>query len=390
MKILLLGEYSNVHTTLAKGLRELGHHVTVASDGDGWKDYPRDIDLRRSSLSRLDSLKYWLKVKSAFQKFRGYDVVQIINPLFLNFKAQRILPYFRFLKKHNQCIVMGAFGMDYYYVTGCLDKQTFRYSDFNIGPVERINRDNDQFKQEWLYGFNGELNQIIAKESHAIVTGLYEYDACYRKYYHGSAKLVFIPFPIQMQSIETYYDDSPRLATADPRHKESQFIPGEPLKIFVGIQSQRSAYKGTDILLRAAQRVAQEHPQECVLLKAENVPFETYKHMLDTAHVILDQLYSYTPAMNALEAMARGTVVVGGAEPENYFILNENQLRPIINVQPNEQSVYHAITELVVNRDRLIPQLREEGLAYIHRHHDYLKVARKYEELYKELIEVRA
>ena len=174
MKILLLGEYSNVHTTLAKGLRELGHHVTVASDGDGWKDYPRDIDLSRSSLSCLDSLKYWLKVKSALQKFRGYDVVQIINPLFLNFKAQRILPYFRFLKKHNQCIVMGAFGMDYYYVTGCLDKQTFRYSDFNIGPVERINRDNDQFKQEWLYGFNGELNQIIAKESHAIVTGLYE------------------------------------------------------------------------------------------------------------------------------------------------------------------------------------------------------------------------
>lgn len=203
-----------------------------------------------------------------------------INPLFLNFKAQRILPYFRFLKKHNQCIVMGAFGMDYYYVTGCLDKQTFRYSDFNIGPVERINRDNDQFKQEWLYGFNGELNQIIAKESHAIVTGLYEYDACYRKYYHGSAKLVFIPFPIQMQSIETHYDDSPRLATAAPRHNESQFIPGEPLKIFVGIQSQRSTYKGTDILLRAAQRVAQEHPQECVLLKAENVPFETYKHII--------------------------------------------------------------------------------------------------------------
>ena len=40
MKILLLGEYSNVHNTLAKGLRELGHKVTVASDGDGWKDYP--------------------------------------------------------------------------------------------------------------------------------------------------------------------------------------------------------------------------------------------------------------------------------------------------------------------------------------------------------------
>lgn len=43
MKILLLGEYSNVHWTLAQGLRALGHSVTVVSDGDGWKNYPRDI-----------------------------------------------------------------------------------------------------------------------------------------------------------------------------------------------------------------------------------------------------------------------------------------------------------------------------------------------------------
>ena len=42
MKILLLGEYSNVHHTLAEGLRVLGHEVTVASDGDGWKGYDRD------------------------------------------------------------------------------------------------------------------------------------------------------------------------------------------------------------------------------------------------------------------------------------------------------------------------------------------------------------
>lgn len=31
MKILLMGEYSNVHATLADGLRKLGHQVTVVS-----------------------------------------------------------------------------------------------------------------------------------------------------------------------------------------------------------------------------------------------------------------------------------------------------------------------------------------------------------------------
>ncbi len=47
MKILLMGEYSNVHATLAEGLRKLGHQVTVLSNGDFWKNYPRDIDLVR-------------------------------------------------------------------------------------------------------------------------------------------------------------------------------------------------------------------------------------------------------------------------------------------------------------------------------------------------------
>ena len=62
MKILLLGEYSNVHWTLAEGLRQLGHHVTVVSDGDGWKNYPRDISLKRQSNQTTDSLKYLLDV----------------------------------------------------------------------------------------------------------------------------------------------------------------------------------------------------------------------------------------------------------------------------------------------------------------------------------------
>ena len=47
MRILLVGEYSNVHATLAEGLRMLGHEVTVMSNGDFWKDYPRDINVAR-------------------------------------------------------------------------------------------------------------------------------------------------------------------------------------------------------------------------------------------------------------------------------------------------------------------------------------------------------
>jgi S-adenosylmethionine:tRNA ribosyltransferase-isomerase len=99
MKILLIGEYSNVHWTLAEGLRALGHDVTVASEGDDWKNYPRDIDLRReglgsnSLLKRLKgTIRFIGKVARIWPQLRGYDVVQLINPVFLDFR--NVLDYF--------------------------------------------------------------------------------------------------------------------------------------------------------------------------------------------------------------------------------------------------------------------------------------------------------
>ena len=59
--------------------------------------------------------------------------------------------------------------------------------------------------------------------------------------------------------------------------------------------------------------------------------------MLEEADVLVDQLYSYTPSMNSLAAMARGTVVIGGGEEEYYDFIGEKELRPIINVRPHEE-----------------------------------------------------
>jgi glycosyltransferase involved in cell wall biosynthesis len=149
------------------------------------------------------------------------------------------------------------------------------------------------------------------------------------------------------------------------------------VRFFIGIQRSRSEYKGTDIMLRALERVAHELPERCEIVKVESVPFEQYVKLMNNSDVILDQLYSYTPAMNALEAMARGLIVVGGGEPENYEILGETELRPIVNVQPNEESVYQAVRQLALHPEQ-IPLLKQQGIDYIARHHDYLKVAKQY------------
>lgn len=361
MKILLLGEYSNVHATLADGLRRLGHEVTVASNGDFWKDYPRDINFSRSPRG-WGGVALLAKVYVSLPRLRGYDAVQLINPLFVELKAQRIAPIYDYIRRHNRRLFLGGFGMDWYWVHGCTFDKPLRYSDFNIGRELRTNADAVREQDDWLGTPKGLLNQRMARECDGIITGLYEYWACYQP--HFPHKTTFIPFPIR------------------PKMKPQDVAPHTgKLKLFIGINKSRSEYKGTDIMLSAAKALAERHPDRVELRIAESVPFSEYVEMMEGSDAILDQLYSYTPAMNALEAMSRGLICVGGGEEENYAILGERKLRPIVNVQPCYESVFNELEALALHPGR-IDVLKRQGVEYIARHHDHLKVAKKYADFY--------
>lgn len=363
MKILLLGEYSNVHNTLAAGLRSLGHVVTVASNGDFWKDYPRDIDLARGD-GFWNGVSFLGKVAAALPRLTGYDIVQIVNPLFLELKAERLTHIYKFIKKHNKRIVLGGFGMDYYWVSTCVEEKPLRYSDFNIGSQLRTNVEALAERKDWIGTAKERLNRTIANDCDAIVTCLYEYWRCYQP--HFPDKTSFIPLPMALP-------DEPKIE----KH--------ERLRLFIGINKSRSAYKGTDLMLRAAQRALKDYPDRIELLVAESVPFSEYQKMMDGSDAILDQLYSYTPSMNSLLAMSKGIIVIGGGEPENYEIIGEKELRPIVNVTPSVESVYQAIVSLAT-APALVTRLRQESRQYVLRHHEQTKVARQYEELYNSIL----
>ena len=138
-------------------------------------------------------------------------------------------------------------------------------------------------------------------------------------------------------------------------------------------------------MLKAAQDIAEKYPEKVELRIAESVPFAEYIEMMNGSDAILDQLYSYTPSMNPLEAMARGIICIGGGEPENYEILHEEHLRPIINVLPNYESVYQQLEHFIEN-PQLIPGLKRQGIEYISHHHDYVKVAKEYEAFYQKIL----
>ena len=357
MKILLLGEFSNIHWTLAEGLRILGHEVCVVSDGNHWKNYKRDISLLRPTDGKIDGVKYLAKVLLLLPKLKGYDIVQIVNPCFLHLKPEKSLPIYRFLRKHNKKIFLGAFGTDHYYVKTCMETNVFKYSDFKSQDKFRDTPVNRKIIKECLYGGTARANKEIAQTCNGIIACLWEYYVSYTSYFPD--KLTFIPLPIDYSDIVSQVRPEP-----------------EKVNFFIGIQSARSDIKGTDIMYPVLKEVQQKYPDRCYITEAIDAPYDTYQRLMDDADVQLDQLYSYTPSMNSLLAMAKGVIVVGGGEEENYEIINEKELRPIINVYPSEEDIFRKL-EFIVQHKKQIPILSAQSIEYVRKHHDYVKVAQQ-------------
>lgn len=359
MKILLIGEYSNVHWSLAEGLRSLGHRVCVMSNGDFWKNYKRDISLVRKN-GKIGGITYLMRAYTLLPKLCGYDIVQIINPMFLELKAERIFPFYNWLKKHNKKLFMGAFGMDAFWVKYATTKPyNFRYSDFNIGEQEIVNDYTTSQIADWSNTAKARLNYKIADECNGIIAGMYEYYVSYQQHYRN--KLTYIPFPVSCSF----------------KKRPDYYTNERKIRFFIGIQRSRSIYKGTDIMLHALEKLQKSYPNDCEIIKAENVPFEQYTQMVEDCDILLDQIYGYSPGMNALLALSKGKIVIGGAEEECYRILNEEDLRPMINVYPSEDDVYKKLEMLVLNKESIV-KLQRESIEFVKKHHNPEKVAQQY------------
>ena len=99
----------------------------------------------------------------------------------------------------------------------------------------------------------GRLNQMIAEDCDGIITGLYEYWACYQPGF--PQKTTFIPFPIKPKLITSGNGNS---YTNAENHQVIPLDIPKKVKLFIGINKSRSEYKGTDIMLKAAQAIAKK------------------------------------------------------------------------------------------------------------------------------------
>lgn len=362
MKILLLGDASNYHRTLSKGLAVAGHDVTVASAGSGWMDTARDIDLSRRQ-GRIGGALLWLRLNTVLSAdLKGYDVVQIHNPVFVNLRPPRVRALFDRLRRDNGKVFLTQLGTDTQYVDMCLsDDCPLRYSEFMAAgaPTPYAVKHQDVVA-DWIGDELRDHCRYIYDNIDGVVSALYEY--------HLSCLRVLPPDMVAYGGIPV--DMSAANVTKIPDNGK--------LRVMVACHKGREDEKGIDRILPVVKRVAEACAGSVALDLVQDVPFSQFTRILESSHVVVDQLYSYTPATTALMAMAAGKVVVSGGEEEYYDFISEKELRPIVNADPLDVDGLYLRLQRIIEDRALVQGLSEQGRRFVAKHNDVDVVAERF------------
>lgn len=364
MNILLLGDTSNYHNTLATGLARLGHTVTVASDGTAWMDTRRDIDLSRRD-GKVGGLALWARMRWGMRRrLTGYDAVLLSGTHFARLHPARLRSIYDMVRRGNPRVLQTALATDTWYIEECLDPRSpLRYNEWRVGEADTPHRHlNGHIARAWLRDPLRGYCRHLADTCDGAVSALYEYDVSCRRAYPAD-RVTYGGIPVDTRAVTYRENRVPR----DGR-----------MRLFLGYPGHRMVEKGADRLLAAARRLVADYPDRCELDVVSNVPLAEFMTRLERSNVVIDQLYSYTPATTALMAMAMGKTVVSGGEDDYYRFIGENRLRPVVNVEPgDDDAIYETLRRVVLDPDALAQRGRD-GRELVERHNAAEVVAARF------------
>lgn len=360
-KILLLGDYSNCQFTLATGLQKLGCDVTLISNGSKWLDCERDIDISRRP-GKLGGLQLYYRLLGPLHRhLRGYDIVVVNDPNFVELRPSRLRWLFDRLRRDNGQVHLMAMCtdvplLDMYEAPDC----PIRYSEWFInGSPSPYLAANPEKWQQWHSPDLVDYQNYFYDNIDGAIAVLYEYFLSLQRRLPAD-KIAYSGIPIDLDRFKF---------AAMPDEIDR-------VKLFLGRDRDRMLFKGTDLLEKAARIVADRHPGAVSLEIVENRPFREFTELLTNSHIVLDQIYSYTPGTTALMAMAYGKNVVTGGEEDYYKFIGESTNRPIINAPVNLEELVETI-DSAVSRPELLAERGRQSHKFVVDHNDSLKVARR-------------
>lgn len=378
MKILLIGEFSRLHNSLKEGLTALGHEITLVGNGDGFKNYPVDLSTKakwcetkignipRQAMYRIfkfdiATIEFGVRFYFHLKKLKGYDVVQLINE-----SAIQTVPFFeRYLLKkiiaQNNKLFLLSCGVDYTIAKYMVEKKV-RYT-----IMDPYFENHPGAKKE--YGFMFDFLSNAHKKTHDLIyencDGVIASDMDYALALQGHPKFLgLIPNPVNTDTI-----------AFSPTPIDNKIV------IFLGVNSGTYHAKGIVYFEKALEIIRQKYGNAVEIIVSKSLPYDEYVQLFNTAHILLDQVYSLDQGYNALEAMAKGKVVFTGAEKEftDYYKLDH---RVAVNALPDMDYLVKELSYLIEHPDE-ITTIGQNARTFIEKEHQYLKVAGKYCNVWK-------
>ncbi|HAS6416308.1 TPA: glycosyltransferase [Vibrio vulnificus] len=356
MKILLLGEFSALHKNLKEGLVELGHDVTIASSGDGWKNISGDINFSSHKKGLLGKVEKILKLIQVVPRLKNYDVVQFIAPVLFPRVLGLNWIITRFIIKYNRRIyLVGAGATDQ--ITGIADfcEKHYKYPQL----YKEIKKSNPIMWSQTTAG--RKYNAWFFSQINGYIPIMYEYAQGYRMF--NNTKLCrTVPIPMNIDKI---------------KYKEN--IVGDKVVIFHGLN--REGVKGTHIIREAMNKIQHDYPNDVECIIDGNMPLDEYLRFLERVNIVIDQAFSVSSGVNGVYNLAMGKVVLGGGEPE---FLKEFKLEnsPIIPIKPTCDSIYNQLKFLIENKSK-ITNIGKISREFTEKHHCYKFVAQQYIDIWK-------
>lgn len=368
MKILMLGDYSNLHACLAKELRKRGHEVTLVSDRGGYMKTEADIEMRRRP-GIFGGISYLYRIMASLPSWSGYDVVQLINPVFFSLKPLKLRMIFDILKKNNRSVFLTLCGNDHFFVKDCVEKDIFRFSEFRIGKEKTpLVKCNPQRETGWLIPEHASYTKYLYDTIDGAMSILPEYDISARLHMNPD-KILFTNLPISLYSL------NPTPMKLDG-----------PIRILIGMRGNMEIQKGTARMLDICRSLEEELQGICEVKVVKNLSLADYLDELRNSHIVIDQLYSYSPATNALQTMALGRITASGGQPEYYEYIGESE-QPIFCLSPleDENTIKERLRRLILDHERL-QQMAKEGRRLVERHNNVCDIALLFESHWKKHI----
>ena len=373
MKILLLGEYSNLHNSLKQALLNMGHEVLLVGNGDGFKKYETDI-LIKSHLAdyslfnliarlfmkifkiNIFDIEIYFRAKKILSKLRGFNVVQLINEN--SFKTSPLLEI-KLLKQifqNNNNVFLLSCGVDSVSVKHAMSKK-LKYSIltplFEDASLKK--------KYEPILKYNKENYLALGKFVQKNIKGIISSDLDYHIPYLNKKKyLGMIPNPINTQKIKYYGINK-----------------SKKISILHAINSSNKIKKGNRFFEEALKIIDEKFKDKISIITTYDLPYIEHLENLKKCDILLDMVYAYDQGYNALEAMAMGKIVFTGAEDEWLKLYNIKEDTVVINAVPNTMRIVEKLVWLIEN-PKMLKSISVNARKFIENNHDFEKIAKKY------------